>query len=152
MVTQTEVPSFEDTYRAQRPGMVRLAHMLIGSNALAEEIVQDAFLELHRRWDRVANPKAYVTRTVVNRTRSYHRRVAVERRHPQTPPEPALPPEIDETWQALRHEPLQRRTALVLRYYEDRSISEIAELMNVRPGTVKSLIHRGLQSLKEQLS
>ncbi len=152
MVARTEVASFEAVYRSERPGMVRLAHMLTGSNALAEEIVQDAFLELHRRWDRIANPKAYVTQTVVNGARSHHRRVAVERRHPQAPPSPVLPPEVDETWQALGRQPVKRRTALVLRYYADLPVAEIAEVMDVRPGTVKSLIHRGLQSLKEQLS
>jgi RNA polymerase sigma factor (sigma-70 family) len=62
-----------------------------------------------------------------------------------------LPPEIDEMWGALTRLPAKRRVALVLRYYEDLPIVEIAELMQVRPGTVKSLIHRGLASLKEQL-
>jgi RNA polymerase sigma factor (sigma-70 family) len=151
MIVRADPLTFEVVYRQERPGLVRLSHLLTGSNAVAEEVVQEAFLELHRRWGGIANPKAYVTRAVVNRSRSVLRRRAVERRYAPADARVTLPPEIDETWTALARLPAKRRVALVLRYYEDRPIVEIAELMQVRPGTVKSLIHRGLASLKEQL-
>jgi len=150
--TQTAESSFDSVYRAERPGMVRLAHLLTGSNAVAEEIVQDAFLELHRRWSHVANPKAYVTRTVVNRAHSHHRKLAVRRRQPPIQLEPTLIPEIDETWQAVLCLPVKRRTALVLRYYEDLSIAQTAAAMGIPEGTVKSLVHRALNTLKERLT
>jgi RNA polymerase sigma factor (sigma-70 family) len=63
-----------------------------------------------------------------------------------------LPPDVDETWTALAGIPERRRVALVLRFYEDLSIAEIAEVMDCRAGTVTSLIHRGLASMREVLS
>ena len=64
---------------------------------------------------------------------------------------PELPPEFDETWAALDRIPARRRAALVLRYYEDLPVRGVAAALGCRPGTAKSLIHRGLQSLKEVL-
>ena len=63
----------------------------------------------------------------------------------------SLPAEVDETWQLIEQLPARRRTALVLHYYLDLPIDEIAELMNTRPGTVKSLLHRGRETLRGQL-
>ena len=141
----------EGLYEAGHAPMVRLAFLLTGSPEVAEELVHEAFVGLHRRWDRVANPDAYLRRMVVNACHGHHRRRGVERRHAPAPPPPVLPPEVDEVWDALGSLPPRRRTALVLRYYADLPIAEIADAMDCRPGTVKSLIHRGLASLKEVL-
>ena len=138
-------------YRDHWARMVRLAHLVTGSNEIAQEVVQDAFVDLHAKWDRVRDPAAYLRRIVVNGCRARQRRRAVELRHLPDPPPPALPPEIDETWTALARIPARRRAALVLRYYEDLSIDEIAAALDCRPGTAKSLIHRGLRSLEEVL-
>jgi len=66
-------------------------------------------------------------------------------------PTVALPPEVDETWEVLNRLPARRRTALVLRYYLDLPVGEIAVLMDARPSTVRSLIKRGLESLRRRL-
>jgi RNA polymerase sigma factor (sigma-70 family) len=60
-------------------------------------------------------------------------------------------PELDETWGVLRRLPDRQRMAVVLRFYEDLSEAEIAELLGCRPGTVKSLIHRGLAKVKKEI-
>jgi RNA polymerase sigma factor (sigma-70 family) len=74
----------------------------------------------------------------------------VVRKHARAEREPvSLPPELDEMWDALATLSERQRVALVCRFYEDLPISEIAEVLGCRPGTVKSLIHRGLASLRE---
>jgi RNA polymerase sigma factor (sigma-70 family) len=86
----------------------------------------------------------------VNRCHDHHRRVGVRRRVPPPPPEIAQEgPELDELWSVLARLPERRRAALVLRYYEDLPVNEIARLLGCRPGTVSSLLHRGLADVKE---
>jgi RNA polymerase sigma-70 factor (sigma-E family) len=136
----------------QYGAMVRLAHLLVGSNAVAEELVQDAFLEVHRRWSRIDNPGAYLRTSVVNRCRMHGRRRAVERRYVPDPLRVVTDPELDETWAALARLSPRRRAALVLRFYADMPEAEIAEALGCRPATVRSLVHRGLAQLREILA
>ena len=93
--------SFADLYRAQYGPMVRLAHLLTGSNSVAEELVQDAFVRVHGKWDQIDAPGAYLRTAVVNACRSHHRRRVLERtRRPQLTGE-ATAPAHDELWDAL---------------------------------------------------
>jgi RNA polymerase sigma factor (sigma-70 family) len=139
-------------YRDEHVAMVRLAHLLTGSNAIAEDLVQDVFVSLHGVVETADNPRAYLRTAVVNRCRSYLRRSRLEERHRRVEPRVELPPDVDETWSALAKIPERRRVALVLRFYEDLPVAEIAALMGCRTGTVTSLIHRGLESMREVLS
>lgn len=141
----------EALFRDEYVRLVRLASLLTRSRSTAEEVVQDAFIRLHRRWNNVGDPAAYVTQIVANEARARLRRHAVERRHAPVPPEPVLPPELDETFQLLGELTPKRRIALVLRYYEDMTIDDIAMVMDCRPATVKSLIQRGLASPRRKL-
>lgn len=140
----------EDLYRERGP-VIRLATALTGDRRVAEEVVQDAFVELSRRWDRLDNPGAYLRRSVINLSHSHHRRRLRGRR----PLPPALiddrPASLD-LWSVLATLPPRRRIALVLRYYEDLPIHEIAQIMECQPGTVSSLLHRGLADLRKVLS
>src|SRR4051794_25552449 len=143
------VVSFDDVYRRESVPMVRLALLLVGSQQLAEEIVQDAFAQLFERWQRVDRPGAYLRACVVNGCRRAHRRRhqddrAVARIGDPTPADLGA----DHLRDALAALPARRRAAVVLRYYEDLSEAEIAEALGVRPGTVKSLLHRGLAQLR----
>ena len=142
----------EDLYRSERASAIVLATALTGDRAIAEEIVQDTFLELSRRWDQLDNPSAYLRTVLVNRSRSHHRRRTLRRVEP--PPVPLLVDEPThlELWSVLAGLPHRRRVALVLRYYEDLSVGDIARLMNCRPGTVSSLLHRGLADLRKVLT
>ncbi len=130
--------------------MVRLAALLVGSDAVAEELVQDAFVAVHRRWASVTNPGGYLRTSVVNACRSYQRRAALERRRRPQPAEPAHL-EADELWDALERLPAKQRAAIVLRYYQDASETDIAADLGVRPATVRSLVHRGLKKLRREI-
>src|SRR4051812_40672631 len=130
--------------------MVRLAVLLVGSREQAEEIVQDAFAQLFERWDRIDRPGAYLRTCVVNGCRRAHRRRRQDTRLAASELRPtAADLGADHLADALAALPPRRRAAVVLRYYDDRSESEIAEALGVRPGTVKSLLHRGLAELRQ---
>lgn len=142
--------SFEDVFRRESLGMVRLAFLMVGSLPLAEEVVQDAFARLLERWDGVDQPAAYLRTCVMNGCRNAHRRRAVERKHAvhrAAPPAGDLG--ADHLQDALAALPVKRRAAIILRYYHDLSEAEIARALGVRPGTVKSLVSRGLAQLRE---
>lgn len=138
----------EEVYRSDRERLVRVAFMLVGSQEVAEDLVQEAFTQTWARLDYVANPVAYVRQTVVNLCRKHHRRQGVESRHAPRPPGTALAAEVDETWDALWRLPERQRAALVLRYYEDLDVAGVAHALGCRLGTAKSLVHRGLGALK----
>ncbi|HET6771920.1 MAG TPA: SigE family RNA polymerase sigma factor [Acidimicrobiales bacterium] len=134
-------------YRGRYGKLVRLAYLLTGHTAVAEEIVQDAFVATHRAGDQLCDPYPYVRRAVVNRCRSWGRRYTVERAHRPRPPDPA---ELaaDEMWDVLATLTDRQRTAIVLRFYDDMPDDRIAEILGCRQATVRSAIHRGLQSLR----
>jgi RNA polymerase sigma-70 factor (sigma-E family) len=151
-VTSGDESRIEELYRQRREPSVRLAAFLVGDIAVAEEIVQDAFLQVARRWARLDNPAGYLRTAVVNGCRSHVRRLALIRRSPL--PKPRLhveAPEHDDLWAVLARLPERRRAAIVLRYYEDLPVIEIARVLGCRPGTVASLLHRGLADLRKVL-
>lgn len=142
-------------FASTRVEMVRLAHLISGSNALAEEIVQEAFVRLRDRWDGLDNPGGYLRTTVVNACRSQLRRHDVEKRYAraQRPDEMVTgDQEIDETWSAVCKLPERQRAVLVLRFYEDLPEAEVAQILGCRVGTVKSSVHRALKRLRKELS
>ncbi len=135
--------------------MVRLAFLLTGSSELAEDVVADAFLAVHERWDRLLNPAGYLRRSVVNlsaRTagRSARRRAIVrENSRVIRPRDSESEPEY--LLDALERLPERQRVALVLAYYGRYRADEIAEALGCRPGTAKSLVHRGLKQMRKEL-
>lgn len=141
----------EVRFERERTGLVRLAHAITGSNLLADDIVQDAYLRWSGRTD-LDHPGAYLRTIVVNLSRDALRRRSVADRIRQEPPVALGEPELDETWAVVRTLPERYRVVLALRFYEDMSEQQIADAMGVRPGTVKSLIHRGLDRLRKELS
>ena len=142
--------SFEDVFRQESLGMVRLAFLMVGSAPLAEEVVQDAFARLLERWDGIDQPAAYLRVCVINGCRNAHRRRALERKHAAHRAVPATGVlGADHLQDALAALPVKRRAAIILRYYHDLSEAEIAAALGVRPGTVKSLVSRGLAQLRE---
>jgi RNA polymerase sigma factor (sigma-70 family) len=143
----------EELFRNRWGPSVRLATALTGDRSVAEELVQDALLEVTRRWDGLDNPEGYLRTAVVNRCRNHLRHVGVGRR--RLPPPPRLvveDPGLDDLWDRLTGLSERRRAALVLRYYEDLPVTEIARLLGCRPGAVSSLLHRGLADLRKVLS
>ena len=167
-------PSFADLYLRSFAAMVRLARVLVDSPDTAEDLVQDAFVRLHGRWAGVRDPHAYLRRSVVNACRSHHRRAWRERgstRHDvrgvqraredeRQPGEAPVEDRVDGRAEQARADdagvlvdalgtlPYRQRAALVLRYYADLSDADIAAALGCRPGTVSSLVHRGLDRLR----
>jgi RNA polymerase sigma-70 factor (sigma-E family) len=149
-------------YAAHWHPLVRLATLLTRDSSVAEELVQDAFVTLHRRWGSLADPGAahgYLRTTVVNNARSILRHRDVEERYRQpAPPEPAGPEEraVQSTedarvMAALRTLSRRQQEVLVLRYYADLSEQAIAQTLGLSKGAVKSHAHRGLAALREAL-
>jgi RNA polymerase sigma-70 factor (sigma-E family) len=151
-----------DLYRAQRLPLLRLAVLLTDDTGTAEDVVQDAFLALQRRWHAV-DPSAaagYLRTSVVNGVRTLYRRRSVARRHlhvagPEDVPSAdlavLLTEDQREVVEALRTLPRRQREVLVLRYWSELSEAEIAAALGIARGTVKSSASRGLAALQKQL-
>jgi RNA polymerase sigma-70 factor (sigma-E family) len=145
-------------YRRHADRAIRLAYLLTGDRALAEDLVQDAFVKLAGRLAHLRDPDAfdaYLRRTVVNLANSHFRRKRLERAYVERlkqAPSPEVesddPGMRDDLWRRLQALPERQRAALILRFYEDLSEQRIADVLGCRPGTVKSLLSRGLQSLR----
>ena len=132
---------------------MRVAVLLVGSAAQAEEVVQDAFAAVGERWDTIDNPGGYLRTTVVNGCRMVLRRRALEQRHPVDAPVPVDgPAELVELHGAVDVLGDQARTAVVLRYFVGLPDAEIAVVLDCRVATVRSTIHRALRVLRKELS
>jgi RNA polymerase sigma-70 factor (sigma-E family) len=141
--------AFDAFYREQFDRMARLAYLLTGDSAAAEDLAQEALSRVQGRFDRLNSPVAYIRTTLVNLCKRHRgdrarERVAVERLRPLAP----APPEARELFDAIEALPARQRAVVVLRYYEDLSEAEIAASLGCRPGTVKSLSARALRSLR----
>jgi RNA polymerase sigma-70 factor (sigma-E family) len=155
--------ALERLYAAHWRQLVRLSVLLVRDIGTAEEVVQDAFIAVHRRWDRLRDPEkglAYLRRAVVNQSRSTLRHRMVVTRHVERGPDPAAPvaDEHDDGFarraaviEAMRALPQRQREVLALRYYLDLSEAEIADTLGISRGAVKSHASRGAGALRELL-
>lgn len=156
--TGTSEASFASVFNAHHREAVRLAYLLCGDHHQAEDIVADAFTKVWKQWRRgnVDNVRAYLRRAVVNETNSKLRRRYLERREAEKRSGDDRgvrliddhAAEQDQVWQALSRLPERQRTAVVLRYYQDLSEADTAEVMDCSVGTVKSQTSRGLDRLR----
>ncbi len=151
-----------DLFRDHHLELVRLALVMVGDQATAEDVVQDAFERLHRGWRGLRQPSsglAYVRSSVLNGCRSVHRRAAVARKHA---PQLAVSDHGDtdaasatddrrEMAAALRLLPRRQREVLVLRYYLDLDVAEIADTLRISSSAVRSTNTRGLAALAKAL-
>lgn len=163
-VATSSPPEFDSWVAARGPALLRLAYVLAGNAADAEDVVQDALSRALPRWDRIVQADdvdAYVRRMVVNAHTSWWRKFR-RRESPssyvdsgETVAGPGEGPGHDERsrlWAACRALPEAQRTAVVLRYYEQLEYDEIAALTGVREGTVRSRVSRGLTVLRADLA
>lgn len=147
-------------YQVHAVGLIRLAVVMLGERSAAEDVVQEAFCALYRRWEHLADRDkalAYVRSSILNGCRTeLRRRIRNERRMKSgtvavdaASAEYAalIGEEHREVLGALRRLPRRQREALVLRFYLDMSEAEIAVAMDVSPGTVKSTTSRALSAL-----
>ncbi len=156
------VPALTSLYREHQVELIRLAVLLVGDVATAEDVVQDVFLRLQARPPRLQDESklpAYVRAAVLNGCRMALRR----RRRTWGHTEPHEPPvwsaesavmlgeDRREVLAALRRLPRRQREALVLRYYLELDDAEVARVMGIRPGTVRSTMVRALAALERRL-
>ena len=148
--TVVEEDGFVALYRERYDPMVRLAYLMVGDRAVAEELVQDAFVAVHRNWARATQPSAYLRTAVVNSCNSWGRRQTLERLRRPAPPDPDVLV-ADELWDVLETLPSRQRAAIVLRFYEDLPDDQIATLLGCRVPTVRTAIFRGLAKLRKEI-
>ncbi len=145
-------------FEAHYADMVRLAFYLTGSWAVAEDLAQEAFVRLWRRWGGLRDRHAalgYLRTTVVNLSRSTVRRRLLELRHQQTIFEErhgAEPVARLDVARALAALPTRKRACVVLRHLVDLSVEETAAVLGISTGSVKSQTHKGLRLLEAALS
>ncbi len=152
--------TFGAFYRSQYHAVVALAYALTGKAVVAEELAQDAFLVAYRNWGRISGyevPGAYVRRVVTNMSVSFTRRLgaqarALARLASRTPTwtAPLEQPDAD-FWRSVRSLPPRQAQVLVLRYLEDRSSAEIAQILGCSEATVRVHLHNGRLSLASRL-
>lgn len=144
---------FSDFYRREYDRSVRLAWLLTGSRAAAEDVVQEAMTGVYRSFDRVESPAAYLRRAVVNGAKSRQRS---ERRQQdqlmlQEHARQAVDVAAGELLALIGQLPYRQRVVIVTRYWGGWSEQEIARALGCRPGTVKSLASRALNRLRTEV-
>jgi RNA polymerase sigma-70 factor (sigma-E family) len=152
-------PDFLEFFAGEFWPLRRVGFLLTGDWGQAEELAQEAMARTWAAWPRVRGyqrPAAYARKVLLNRHRSLLRRAVVEARHllasrPEDRHEPDFGGDNLVLWQAMGRLPARQRAAIVLRFYLDLPELEVARLLGVPVGTVKSLVHRGLARLRHQL-
>lgn len=151
-IRRSAATDWEQLYRSERATLVRVAMLITRSPEAAEDAFHTAMERIRPRLGSIDRPGAYLRTVVVNVAREQAKRA--RREHETTLPV-ELRAELDtrqiEIWDAMTTLTERRRTALVLRYYVDLPVGEIAELLECEPSSVSSLLHRGLGDLREEL-
>ena len=142
--------------QARQRAMVRFAYLLTGDAHEAEDLVQSAFAKVYRRWDAISGfPDAYVRRTIVNENasrwrRAWRHREVVDSRLVEVvdPAGREVAGHDAQLWARVLGLPRQQRAVIVLRYYEDLTEAQTAEVLGCTVGTVKSHASRALGALR----
>ena len=147
--------------RARQKSFARFAYLLTGDRHSAEDLVQSALAKVYGRWDHVSmveSPDAYVRKVMVNEHASWWRRQWRHRERTDSDLirviDPAAAPAVahdDDLWTHVRSLAPQQRAAVVLRYYEDLSEAQTAEILGCSVGTVKSHTSRAISSLRGKM-
>jgi RNA polymerase sigma-70 factor (sigma-E family) len=152
---------FETFFRMRSPALLRTAYLLTGDRQLAEDLVQEPLARTYRAWHKLAadgNPEAYTRRIMYHlQVSRWRRRRVTEIRTDHLPEQGTQRDEAGEAVnrlalrRALATLPARQRAAVILRYFEDRSEAETAEILGCRVGTVKSHLSRAVAALRAQL-
>jgi RNA polymerase sigma factor (sigma-70 family) len=141
----------EAVYRSSWLSLTRLAYLLVGDRSEAEDIVQTVFTTAAGRWKAIDEPAAYLRRAVVNRANDTHRRSFRRATIAVGISESIDEPRVDELWSLVRALPAPQRAVVVLRFYEDLALADIASLLSRSASTVRSDLRRALTKLRGSL-
>ena len=150
-----------ELYAVHAAGATRLAYLLTGDRGVAEDLVQEAFVRIAGRLGHLRDPsafQAYLRRTVINLSRMHFRKQKTERTYLEREAN-LRPPEGEQRdvaaseamRAALLRLPERQRAAIVLRFYEDLSDSATGQVMRCPSGTVRSLVSRGMETLRREV-
>jgi RNA polymerase sigma-70 factor (sigma-E family) len=150
----------ESFCHAEHPRLVRLLSLHTGDTETARDLTQETLVKVCVHWRKVRSldtPQAWVTRVALNLATSHHRRAAVRRRRAADAVDhhSASSTRDDEGWMvraAIASLPERQRTAVILRYFEDLSVDQTADMMGVSPSAVKKLTARGVERLRSLLA
>jgi RNA polymerase sigma-70 factor, ECF subfamily len=138
----------------EHPRLVGMLALYCGDHDTAEDLAQEALIRLCRDWRRVRKfhaPERWLHRVAINLAHSHYRRKAIERRALSllgSRPSPDSEPQRDvESLELLKNLPHRQKAALLLHYYLDMTVPEVAQVMEIPDGTAKTLIHRGTRAL-----
>jgi RNA polymerase sigma-70 factor (sigma-E family) len=153
--------TFEEFAQAQLPAVLTFATVLTGQRATAEDLAQEVLIRACTRWDKIGGldrPEFYVRKMVLNEFLSWRRRTwrlipagDAELSAPSVPDHAAGYAEHEAMLAEIAKLPRRQRAVLVLRYYEDRSDAEIAELLGCAPASVRGYASRALAALRVDL-
>jgi RNA polymerase sigma-70 factor (sigma-E family) len=159
---QLDAAAFTDFVAARSGGLFRTAYLLVGDYHLAQDLVQESLIKLYAAWPRIrglAEAEAYARKTMVTTAISWRRRRSFHER--PTEPLPEVEVEVaatgdvidaqEELWRELLRVPPRQRAAVVLRYCEDLSEAQSAELMGCSVGAVKKQASLGLAKLRARM-
>jgi RNA polymerase sigma-70 factor (sigma-E family) len=161
--TTPDVASFDDYVNERGAALLRFAYLIAGDHHLAEDLVQEALVKVHRRWSRILRsdePGAYVRKAILRQYLSW-RRLKSSRELPSTVGDDALGAagsdhaeqlaDRDALWAALATLSRQQRAVLVLRFYEDLDDEAISRLVGCSGATVRAHASRGLARLRSDV-
>lgn len=158
--SQADISAFSELVAVRSPAMLRTAYLVVGDHQLAQDLLQEALVKAYVAWPRlrdVTKAEAYVRRTMVTTAISWRRRRSFHERPVEVVPDVW---DADQTERLASHEdvwtqvcglPPRQRAALVLRYYEDLSYEETAEVLGCSVGTVKSQVSEALSKLRQRV-
>ena len=158
--SQGDISGFSDLVATRSPALFRTAYAVVGDHQLAQDLLQEALAKAYVAWPRLRDTtkaEAYVRRTIVTTAISWWRRPSFHEHPAAVLPEPGASDATEEVathdavWPLVCRLPPRQRAALVLRYYEELSEAETADLMGCSVGTVKSQVSVALSKLRERL-
>jgi RNA polymerase sigma-70 factor (sigma-E family) len=157
---QSDVSAYAEFVAARSASMFRTAYLVIGDYQLAEDLLQESLVKVYVAWPRLremAKAEAYTRRIIVTTAISWSRRRSFGERPTGNLPEAAVPDPTeaitgrDELWSELHLLPPRQRAAVVLRFCEDLSEAQTAELMDCSVGTVKRQVSIALGKMRDHL-
>jgi RNA polymerase sigma-70 factor (sigma-E family) len=159
--TEQKDAEFAAYMEARQPSLLRTAYLLTGDRGTAEDLVQSALAKLYLSWDKVQRRElvdGYVRRILVNENnslwrRGWKRREVVTATFPDraAAPEPSYDGQGDALWEFVQTLPRRQRAVVVLRYYEDLSEQETADVLGISVGTVKSQASRAIAAMRTRI-